>query len=119
MAKFIRGFRYAFSGICYAFKSQLNFKVHIFIAFVVGTIGYCLKLTANEWLWIIAAIGMVLMTELLNTALEVLVDLVSPEIHPKAKIIKDVAAGAVLIMAITAVIIGMVIFVPKILQYAA
>lgn len=119
MAKFIRGFRYAFSGIRYTFKSQLNFKVHILIAFVVGIAGYCLKLTTNEWLWIIAAIGMVLVTESLNTALEVLVDLVSPQIHPKAKIIKDVAAGAVLITAITAAIIGMVVFIPKILYYAA
>lgn len=119
MGKFARGFSYAFSGLSYAFKSQLNFKVHIFVAFLVGIFGCWLSLSANEWLWIIVAIGMVLVTELLNTAIEVLVDLVSPEIHPKAKIIKDVAAGAVLIMAITAAIIGMIIFIPKLLQYAA
>lgn len=119
MSKFIRGFGYAFSGLGYAFKSQLNFKVHIFIAFLVGFAGYWFKLSATEWLWIIASIAMVLVVELLNTAIEVLVDLVSPDIHPKAKIIKDVAASAVLVAAITAAGIGLVVFVPKLLQYVA
>ncbi|MNY79213.1 Undecaprenol kinase [compost metagenome] len=62
--------------------------------------------------------GIVLIAELLNTAIEVLVDLVSPDIHPKAKIIKDVAAAAVLVSALTAVVVGLVIFIPKIFNYA-
>src|SRR5690606_13008379 len=103
----------------YAFKSQLNFKVHILVAFLVVLAGYRFKLSVAEWLWIIASIGVVLMVELLNTAIEVLVDFISPEIHPKAKIIKDVAAGAVLITAITAACIGLVIFIPKILEHVA
>lgn len=119
MRKFIKGFSYAFAGLAYAFKSQLNLKVHALSAFLVSLAGYWFKLSYSEWLWIIASIGIVLMAELLNTAIEKLVDLVSPEIHPKAKIIKDVAAGAVLIAAITAAGIGLVIFIPKILQYAA
>ena len=119
MRKFIKGFSYAFAGLAYAFKSQLNFKVHILSTFLVSLAGYWFKLSSSEWLWIIASIGVVLITELLNTAIETLVDLISPEIHPKAKIIKDVAAGAVLIAAITAAGIGLVIFIPKILQYAA
>jgi undecaprenol kinase/diacylglycerol kinase (ATP) len=68
---------------------------------------------------ITAAAGMVLTAELFNTAIEVLVDLVSPGIHPKAKIIKDVASSAVLLSAITAFIIGLMIFMPKIIIYAA
>lgn len=119
MSKFIRGFGYAFFGLCYTFKSQLNFKVHIFIAFLVGFAGYQLKLSTAEWLWIILSIGMVLIVELLNTAIEVMVDFISPEIHPKAKIIKDVAAGAVLVTAITAACIGLVIFIPQLLAHVA
>lgn len=119
MSKFIRGFGYAFSGLGYAFKSQLNFKVHILVAIVTSIAGCWFKLSLTEWLWIVVAIGMVLATELLNTAIEVLVDLISPEIHPKAKIIKDVAAAAVLITAFTAAIIGLIIFIPKILDYAS
>lgn len=119
MGKFIRGFGYAFSGLGYAFKSQLNFKAHLLTAILVSIAGCWFKLSLAEWLWISASIGMVLMAELLNTAIEVLVDLVSPEIHPKAKITKDVAAAAVLVTAITAAIIGMIIFIPKILDYAS
>lgn len=119
MNRFLKSFSYAFSGLSYAFKSQFNFKVHVFALIIVGILGWYYQLSTVEWLWIIVASGMVLMTELLNTAIEVLVDLVSPEIHPKAKIIKDVAAGAVLIIAITALGIGLVIFIPKIFDYAA
>lgn len=119
MNRFLKSFGYAFSGLNYAFKSQFNFKVHVVALVVVSFAGWYFKLSATEWIWIIMASGMVLMTELLNTALEVLVDLVSPDLHPKAKIIKDVAAAAVLITALTAVTIGLVIFIPKILGYAA
>lgn len=114
MLKFIKGFGYAFSGIGYAFKTQLNFKFHIAALLVTAIAGWYFTLSINEWLWIIAAAAIVLITELLNTAIEVLVDLVSPNFNPKAKIIKDVAAGAVLIAAIGAAIIGLIIFIPKI-----
>lgn len=114
MLKFIKGFGYAFSGIVYAFKTQLNFKFHIAALLVTSIAGWYFTLSVNEWLWIIAAAAIVLITELLNTAIEVLVDLVSPDINPKAKIIKDVAAASVLIAAIAALIIGLIIFIPKI-----
>lgn len=119
MNRFLKSFGYAFSGLSYAFKSQFNFKVHSAVLVVVSLLCWYFKLSANEWLWIIMASGMVLITELLNTAVEVLVDLVSPDIHPKAKIIKDVAAAAVLVMALTAVAIGLIIFIPKIFDHAA
>jgi diacylglycerol kinase len=118
MGKFIKSFGYAFSGLVYAFKSQFNFKVHIAALFVVGFAGWWYSLSPAEWLWLIVVSGIVLVAELLNTAIEVLVDLVSPGIHPKAKIIKDVAAAAVLVAALTAVVIGLVIFIPKIFNYA-
>jgi len=119
MNRFLKSFGYAFSGLSYAFKTQFNFKVHIVALVVVSCAGWYFKLSGAEWLWIVMASGMVLMAELLNTGLEVLVDLVSPDIHPKAKIIKDVAAAAVLVTAFTAVVIGLVIFLPKIFDYAA
>lgn len=118
MSRFVKSFGYAFSGLSYAFKSQINFKVHILILVMVGIAGFWLGLSAGEWLWVAAAAGIVLIVELLNTAIEVLVDLVSPTIHPKAKIIKDVAAAAVLMAAVTAIVIGLIIFVPKILNHA-
>jgi diacylglycerol kinase len=119
MHKFIRSFGYAFAGLAYVFKTQLNFKVHCFALVITTLLGFYLDLSVPEWLWILLACGLVLMAELFNTALEVLVDLVSPEIHPKAKIIKDVSAAAVLITAMTAVGIGLFIFIPKLIQHVA
>lgn len=114
MSKFIKGFGYAFSGIAYASKSQLNFRFHLCALTIVAIAGWYFELNTGEWLWIIASSGIVLLSELFNTAIEVLVDLISPDIHPKAKIIKDVAAGAVLIAAFAALLIGLIIFLPKI-----
>lgn len=114
MLKFIKGFGYAFSGVAYAFKTQLNFKFHVVALLLTALAGWHFKLSVNEWLWIVVAAAIVLITELINTAIEVLVDLVSPEYNPKAKIIKDVAAASVLIAAIGAAIIGLIIFIPKI-----
>jgi len=114
MLKFIKGFGYAFSGVAYAFKTQLNFKFHVAALLLTALAGWYFKLSVNEWLWILVASAIVLTTELINTAIEVLVDLVSPDYNPKAKIIKDVAAASVLIAAIGAAIIGLIIFIPKI-----
>ncbi len=113
MNKFLNSFSYAFSGLVYAFKTQLNFKIHCVVAVLVIALGVYSKLALAEWLWIIFAIGLVVIIELLNTAIEVLVDLISPQKQPKAGVIKDVAAAAVLVSALTAVIIGLCIFVPK------
>ncbi|WP_214226907.1 diacylglycerol kinase family protein [Pedobacter sp. B4-66] len=114
MLKFIKGFGYAFSGVAYTFKTQLNFKFHVVALLLIALAGWYFKLSVNEWLWIVVAAAIVLITELINTAIEVLVDLVSPDYNPKAKIIKDVAAASVLIAAIGAVVIGLIIFIPKI-----
>ena len=113
MNKFLNSFSYAFSGLVYAFKTQLNFKIHCVFAVLVIALGVYSKLALAEWLWIVFAIGLVMITELLNTAIEVLVDLISPQKHPKAGAIKDIAAAAVLVSSLTAVIIGLCIFVSK------
>jgi diacylglycerol kinase len=115
MKKFLKGFAYSFQGLSYAFKTQLNFRVHCVATVLVVLLGLYFKLNSYEWLWITTAIAVVVVLELLNTALEVLVDLVSPEQNPKAGAIKDVASAAVLIGGLLALIIGLIIFVPKLI----
>jgi diacylglycerol kinase (ATP) len=115
MNKFIRGFGYAFKGLGHAAKTQLNFRVHSVLALIAVLLGYALHISTAEWLWVSLCIGMVLLTELINTAIELLVDLVSPEYNEKAGRVKDMCAAAVLITAITALVIGLIIFVPKLL----
>jgi diacylglycerol kinase (ATP) len=117
MNKFIRGFGYAFKGLWHAAKTQLNFRVHLLCAIIVVLLGFALRISAAEWLWVSLCIGMVLLTELINTAIELLVDIVSPDYNEKAGRVKDMCAAAVLVTTITALVIGLVIFVPKIILY--
>ena len=109
-------FKYAFEGIFFAFKTQTNIYIHIIISVLVIIAGFIFKINRVEWLFIIFAIGLVLAAELLNTAIETLVDLVSPTYNEKAGQVKDVAAGAVLIAAIVSVIIGGIVFLPRIIK---
>ncbi len=115
MTKFFRGFHYAAQGLIYTFRTQINFRVEVFSALAVIGLSYYLDLDKNEWLWILLAITLVITSELANTAIETLVDLVSPEINPKAGIIKDIFAGLVLVTAIFALLIAIAILLPKIL----
>lgn len=115
MRKLIRGFGFAFKGIGYAIATQLNFRVHLVAALAAGLLGYALHISASEWIWVVCCTALVLAAELLNTAIEILTDMVSPEYDVKAGHVKDVAAGAVLITAIFALITGLIIFLPKIL----
>jgi len=110
----MKGFSYAFLGLKHAFSSQINFKFHSFTAIAAIAGGLYLGLSNSEWLWITAAIALVLIAELFNTALEFLVDLVSPEYNVQAGKIKDLASAAVLISALFAFIVGLIIFIPKI-----
>jgi len=115
MKKFIRGFGYAFNGIRIATSTQLNFRVHLVATLLAMFLGWALNISVNEWQWLILCVAFVLVTELLNTAIEFLVDLVSPEYNELAGKVKDVSAGAVLISAIFALITGAIIFLPKLL----
>ncbi|MES3017517.1 MAG: diacylglycerol kinase family protein [Bacteroidota bacterium] len=114
MNKFIKGFYFAWKGLDYAFRTQINFKVEVFSALAVIVLSCYLQLNTSEWLWIIAAITLVLTTELANTAIETLVDLVSPEFNPKAGIIKDISAAVVLLSGFFALVVGLLILLPKI-----
>lgn len=113
MKKFINGFRFAFNGLAYTFRTQLNFKVEVLGAILVIGLGCFLELNTSEWLWVLSAITLVLLSELANTAIETLVDLVSPKFNPKAGIVKDIFAGVVLLAAFYALIVGILILVPK------
>ena len=116
MNKFIRGFGFAFRGLGHAVKTQLNFRVHLVLAVIAIAMGWYLQLSSAEWLWIIFSIGLVLLTELINTAIELLVDLVSPGFNETAGKVKDMAAAAVLVTAFTALLVGAIIFIPKIVS---
>jgi undecaprenol kinase len=113
MRRFLKSFGYSFEGIGHALKFEANFRFHLFSLVAVLLFSWYFHLSPSEWQWIIAVSAVVIMAELFNTAIEVLVDLVSPEIHPKAKIVKDLASAAVLIAAIFAAITGLIIFIPK------
>lgn len=115
MRRLIKSFGYAVSGIIYTAKTQMNFKIHLTAILAVGLTGYYVKLSAAEWASIIMAIGLVLVAELLNTAVELLVDLVSPGFNAQAGKVKDIAAGAVLVAAGISVVVGAIIFIPKLI----
>ncbi|ALI99019.1 diacylglycerol kinase [Rufibacter tibetensis] len=108
----LNSFGYALKGISAAFKSEVNMRWHVISAGLVIAAGFYLGLTTIEWVVICFAIGLVWMAELFNTALEVVVNLVSPDFHPLAGKAKDIAAGAVLIASLAASAAGLLVFIP-------
>ena len=114
-SKFFRSFKYALIGIGTVFKEEFNARVHFLAAVVVVVLGLVMKLAWFEWIIIIMVMGGVFTMELINTSIEGLADLYSTDYNPKIKKIKDLSAGAVLVASITALVIGLVIFLPKIL----
>lgn len=113
--KIINSFKYAFEGIKSSLRTERNIKIHFSMMILVIVAGILLDISTYEWMICIILFGMVIGGELVNTAIEEVTDLVTTEINPKAKLAKDIAAGAVLIMAITSAIIGLIIFIPKII----
>jgi diacylglycerol kinase len=109
----------AFDGIIDLIKSENNAKIHLVSTIVVVIVGLKLQFLAIEWLWISLAIAGVWVAELINTAIEKLTDLVSPEINPIAKKVKDYAAGAVLVMAIWAIFVFCLISLPHLWMWLA
>ena len=110
-------FKYAAEGISQAYKKEQNLKIHTFIAILVIVFGFFLKISYTEWLICLLLIGLVLMAEFFNTAIEYTVDLASPKIHPLAKSSKDVAAAGVLVISLISAITGLVIFLPKLIEF--
>jgi len=110
-----KSFSYAFSGLRLAFKNEPNLRIHTLIGIIALLVGLILNLNTTELAILVLTISFVILLELLNTTLEAIVDLASPKIKPTAKLAKDVAAAAVLISAIVSVVIGALLFLPKII----
>ena len=111
-----KSFYYAFRGMKDAFKKEPNLRIHSFFAVAALITGALLNLTSLEWIILMFTIFWVITLELLNTVLEALVNLVSPEVQPYARIAKDVSAACVLLAAIMSVIVGFILFIPKVLM---
>ncbi len=111
----IYSFKYAIRGWLYFFRSEHNAWIQASIAIIACALGFYLNISSIEWCIILISIGVVLITEMLNTAIEKTIDLIHPEYYPKAGAIKDLSAGAVLLSSFIALIIGLIIFIPKII----
>jgi diacylglycerol kinase len=110
----LKSANHAWRGIGILLKTSHNFLGHIFFAFLAIFLGIILNISSVEWVLIVLTIGFVLVAEAFNSALEIDIDLTSPQYHPYARDTKDVAAGAVLLSVFIAVIVGLIIFIPKI-----
>jgi diacylglycerol kinase len=119
LRKFIVGFGHAFRGIVVTFRTQRNMGVHVLVGACAVALGSFLNLARWEWLVLIITIMIVLASEAINTAIESAVDVATSEFHPLARNAKDAAAGAVLICAIGAVVVGCVVFIPHLLAALA
>jgi len=108
--RFIEGFNAAVEGFVYVLKTERNMRIHFLAAVFFIILGISLNFSATELMALCVTIALVLMAEMFNTAVELIVDLIKSEMHPVARIIKDVGAGAVLISAINAVIVGYILF---------
>lgn len=111
--RFFRSFKFAAEGVVSAVKREQNIRFHFLSGLVVFIAAFFTGLSKGEWLMVIGLVGGMLALELVNSAIERVVDLASPDIHPLAKEAKDIAAGAVLVFAAASAIIGLLIFLPK------
>lgn len=115
MKKRIKSFKYAIRGIQDVISDEMNMRIHLFIAVLVVICGLVFNISNVEWLVCVLCFAVVMTAEMINTAIETVVDLVSPSKHELARKAKDVAAGAVLLSAFFSAIAGLMIFVPKLL----
>lgn len=113
----LESFKYAFQGLSYTFRTQRNAQIHLVITCIIVPIGGIVGLPLEHWAILTLTIGLVMAAETINTAIEVAMDHLSPNIHPQVKIVKDVAAGAVLLTAITAIIVGLLLLGPPLLRF--
>ncbi len=113
MKKRITSFRHALNGLATALKRDLHIRLHLVATIVCVALALILGISTTEWFAILLAIGLVIVSELINTALEILCDKVSPDYDSAIGKIKDISAGAVLIAALIAAIIGIIVFLPR------
>jgi undecaprenol kinase len=113
--KFLNSFTYPIKGLKYAYRNEQNLAVDVSIAIIVLVLGFVFKINPMEWALLSLTIGLVISCELLNTAIEAIVDLVTEDYHPLAKVAKDTSAAAVFVFAIVSIIVGIIIFLPKLI----
>lgn len=114
--KRLNSFKYAFRGILFLIREQPNARIHLLAATLVIFAGFYFDISQNEWLAVIISIGIVFGAEAFNSAVEETINFISPEYHSKAGKIKDLAAGAVLIVSVSALIVGIIVFLPYIIN---
>ena len=114
--KQIDSFKYSFEGIFTALKSECHLQIHSVILILVLVAGWYFEISTSEWIYCLLCFALVISAELFNSAIEAIVDLVSPDFHPLAKKTKDISAGAVLFSAIVAAIVGLIVFIPKVIM---
>lgn len=112
--RLLKSFNFAGKGVAWVWKSEPNFKVHCITGLLAICLGWFLKISYPEWITVFLCIGIVMSAEAFNSSIEVLADATHPEEHPLIGKAKDAAAGAVLLVAIAALIVGTIIFLPKI-----
>lgn len=122
--KKMRGFKrlssslkYAFDGLKYAYKNEQSMTVHIVVTILVIMFGFIFEISSYEWIIVVLCIGIMMCVELVNTSIEAVVDLVTKKYDEKAEIAKDVAAAVSVMFSITSIIVGLIIFAPKIINF--
>ena len=114
--RFLRSWSYSFDGLKYAYKYEQSMLIHVLATIAVVAANIFFKVTGMQWLITMLAIGMVLASELINTAIEAVVDMVTLEIHPLAKIAKDCGSAATFVLSVMAAAIGFVVYIPYIIE---
>lgn len=117
LGRFKNSFKYSFEGLKYAYKYEQSMAIHFTVSILVVIMGILVNLSLIEWLFCFLLIGLVMATELINTSIEAVVDLTCPHIHPLAKIAKDTASAAVFVFSFVAGISGLIIFIPKLIDF--
>lgn len=115
LSKRLKSFSYAFNGLRTVIKEEHNLRIHLIVSSIVIVCGFIFQISIIEWILLCFAIGFVISIEILNSAIENLADFVSPEYHNLIKKVKDISAAAVLVSTISSVVIGILIFLPKII----
>ena len=112
----LKSFVYAFDGVRFFIRFEAQATIHLIAIVTVLGAGYWFNISLTEWIAVVFAIGIVVAAEMLNTAIENLTDMVSPEFSLKAKVVKDLAAGAVLMASLVAAVVGLIVFLPKLIE---
>ena len=117
MKTFLRSVQFAFQGAVQFFSRQRNAKIQTVMGITAISLGFIVSITPYQWLLVLFCIGLVISLEMINSAIEIFCDMVTTDFHPRIKIIKDVAAGAVLVASIASLIIGLIIFIPALTNF--